>query len=90
MAAASGHEGEVSGHGEPGGHEPGHGIHMPSPSYFPIVAALGLPILGYGVLYSPILAVDGVLITLVGLFGWALEPSAAEPEPEPSAGEMAG
>jgi hypothetical protein len=58
---------------------------MPSPSYYPIIAALGLPILGYGLLYSPIVVVDGVLITLVGLFGWALEPSAEPaPEPEPS------
>jgi cytochrome c oxidase subunit 1 len=55
---------------------------MPSPSYYPLLAALGVPILGYGLLYTPILAVDGVLILLVGLFGWALEPS-AEPATEP-------
>ena len=30
----------------------GHGIHMPSPSYFPFVVALGLPILGYGVVFK--------------------------------------
>ena len=59
-------------HGE--GH--GHGIHMPSPSYFPLVAALGLPILAYGLLYSSILIVDGVITILVGLYGWAVEPSA--------------
>jgi cytochrome c oxidase subunit 1 len=68
-----------------GGHGAGHGIHMPSPSYYPVIAAFGMPILGYGLLYSPILVVDGVLIILAGLFGWALEPSAepAEPAPEP-------
>jgi cytochrome c oxidase subunit 1 len=59
----------------------GHGIHMPSPSYFPILTALGFPILSYGILYSPILVIDGALLLLAGLFGWALEPS-AEPEPE--------
>jgi cytochrome c oxidase subunit I len=53
-----------------------HGIHMPSPSYYPIIAALGLPILCYGLLYSTILVIDGALILLVGLFGWAAEPSA--------------
>ncbi len=60
------------------GHEEdhGHGIHMPSPSYFPLIAALGLPILCYGLLYSVILAVDGALTVLVGLYGWAGEPSA--------------
>jgi cytochrome c oxidase subunit 1 len=57
----------------------GHGIHMPSPSYFPLIAALGLPILAYGLLYSTILIVDGVITILVGLYGWAMEPS-AEPE----------
>ena len=29
-----------------------HAIHLPSPSYWPIVAALGLPIMAYGVIYS--------------------------------------
>ncbi|HEY3211024.1 MAG TPA: cytochrome c oxidase subunit I [Actinomycetota bacterium] len=54
----------------------GHGIHMPSPSYYPAIAALGLPILCYGLLYSSILVIDGALTLLVGLFGWATEPSA--------------
>ena len=78
--------GESNGHADPdeehapteaqkhGGH--GHGIHMPSPSYFPLIAALGLPILAYGLLYSTILIVDGVITIMVGLYGWAVEPSA--------------
>ncbi len=66
---------EGGGHGDgEDGH--GHGIHMPSPSYWPIVSALGLPVLGYGLLYSPILVIDGALILLGGLYAWALEPSA--------------
>ncbi|HEX8099725.1 MAG TPA: cytochrome c oxidase subunit I [Actinomycetota bacterium] len=62
-----------------GGHDDhgGHAIHMPSPSYWPVVAALGLPILAYGLLFSVLLAVDGVLLLLLGLFAWANEPSAA-------------
>jgi cytochrome c oxidase subunit 1 len=56
----------------------GHGIHMPSPSYFPVVAALGLPIAGWGVMYSPLLIVGGLLLTLLGLFGWVLEPGTEE------------
>jgi cytochrome c oxidase subunit 1 len=73
---------DSTGHDEhdSGGH--GGGIHMPSPSYFPVIAALGLPILGYGILYSPIIAVDGAIVLLAGLFGWALEPAT-----EPAAGE---
>jgi cytochrome c oxidase subunit I len=60
-----------------GGHGGGHAIHMPSPSYFPIVAALGLPVLGYGLIFAmPAVIVFGVAVTLAGFFGWALEPSA--------------
>ncbi len=63
-------------------HEAGHGIHMPSPSYFPIVAATGLPLLGYGVIYfnstGKALLVLGALVTMMGLFGWVLEPGAEE------------
>jgi cytochrome c oxidase subunit 1 len=71
---------EPSRHGEGDAeHGQGHGIHMPSPSYFPLLAALGLPILAYGLLYSSILVVDGALTILVGLYGWAVEPP-AEPE----------
>jgi hypothetical protein len=92
MASASDHDEPRGESGDHAAHGAGHGIHMPSPSYYPIIAALGLPLLGYGILYSPILAVDGVLILLAGLFGWALEPGTAEPESElePSAGETAG
>jgi cytochrome c oxidase subunit 1 len=53
-------------------------IHMPSPSYWPIVLAFGLPIIAYGVIYSLLMAVVGVVILLLGMFGWALEPSVAE------------
>jgi cytochrome c oxidase subunit I len=70
----AGHGGQDGHEGEEGGH--GHGIHMPSPSYFPIVASLGIPLIAYGLLYSTFLAIDGALITLIGLYGWAAEPSA--------------
>jgi cytochrome c oxidase subunit 1 len=56
----------------------GHAIHLPSPSFWPLVAAAGLPILGYGVLYSWWVLGAGALVLLVGVFGWAIEPSVAE------------
>jgi cytochrome c oxidase subunit 1 len=59
--------------------EGGHGIHLPSPSYWPLVAALGMPLIGYGVLYSWFLVGLGFFVALVGFYGWALEPS-VEPE----------
>jgi cytochrome c oxidase subunit 1 len=55
-----------------------HHIHMPSPSYWPIVLALGLPIVAYGMIFSLVLAVVGGVIILLGMFGWALEPSVAD------------
>ncbi|MGH9199148.1 MAG: cytochrome ubiquinol oxidase subunit I, partial [Acidimicrobiia bacterium] len=66
--ASNGHE----------GHGDGHGIHMPSPSYWPAVAALGLPFIGYGLIFNWIAVGVGAVITLVGLYGWALEPVAEE------------
>ncbi|MFL5737846.1 MAG: cytochrome c oxidase subunit I [Actinomycetota bacterium] len=54
----------------------GHGIHLPSPSYYPIIAALGFPLLGYGVIYHWWMAFLGGAVLLGGLYAWALEPSA--------------
>ena len=54
----------------------GHGIHLPNPSFWPIVAAAGLPLLGYGVIFHWWLAGLGAVVLLVGFYGWALEPSA--------------
>jgi cytochrome c oxidase subunit 1 len=57
----------------------GHAIHMPSPSYFPFVAAFGLPVMGYAViLQSWALGVVGAIVMLSGFYGWVLEPAAAE------------
>jgi cytochrome c oxidase subunit I len=53
-------------------------IHMPSPSWWPLITTVGFPILAYGMLYRawPVAAVGAVWI-LAGFFGWSLEPSAA-------------
>ena len=64
------------GHGE-AAH--GHGIHLPGPSYFPILASLGFLPIAYGVTFGGALwwlAAAGGVLLLAGLFGWALEPSA--------------
>jgi cytochrome c oxidase subunit 1 len=53
-------------------------IHMPSPSYWPMVLALGLPIIAYGVIFSTPLAVFGGVIVLFASFGWGLEPATAK------------
>ena len=53
-------------------------IHLPSPSYWPIVLAFGLPVIGYGIIFNLILSFVGLAIVLLGMFGWALEPSVAD------------
>jgi cytochrome c oxidase subunit 1 len=60
------------------GHTGGHAIHLPSPSFWPLVAAIGLPTIAYGILYSWFLVGAGAFILLVGFVGWSLEPSVAE------------
>jgi cytochrome c oxidase subunit I len=63
--------------------EHGHSIHLPSPSYFPVLAACGFPIMGYGVIYNDYwvswpMIVGGALLSLLSFFGWVLEPSVEE------------
>ncbi len=53
------------------------GIHLPSPSYMPIVLSAGLPFVGYGVIFNLWWCVLGGAITLFGFIGWILEPSTA-------------
>jgi cytochrome c oxidase subunit I len=71
--------GDGDGHGEGHG-EDGHGIHMPSPSYFPVILALGLPILGYAAVFKNFwFVIVGALVLLFGMYAWAIEPP-TEPE----------
>ncbi|MER3521365.1 MAG: cytochrome c oxidase subunit I [Acidimicrobiia bacterium] len=67
---------EVSEKDDQHGHSQDLHIHMPSPSYFPLVAALGLPLIAFGLLYWIPLAIFGGLVSVTGLYGWALEPVA--------------
>jgi cytochrome c oxidase subunit 1 len=62
-------------HGDEGGHGD---IHMPSPSYMPLIAALGIPIIGIGLIYDYALVAVGATLLIVGIYGWALEPATEE------------
>ena len=53
----------------------GEGVHLPAPSYWPIIVAFSLPIIGYGLIFNLWLAIPGVLLMLGSLYGWALEPA---------------
>ena len=52
-------------------------IHLPSPSFYPIIVSFGLPIIAYGMIYKAYLvAVFGAIVLFSGIYAWALEPSA--------------
>ena len=53
-------------------------IHLPSPSYWPIILAFGMLVLAYGVIYTPLMIAVGAAIAVLALFGWALEPPTAD------------
>jgi cytochrome c oxidase subunit 1 len=71
----------------------GQHIHLPSPSYFPLMAALGLLVAAYGMILgktssaSYLITVAGLIVVLGALYGWALEPSAEPEEAHGSLGE---
>src|SRR5215831_12420652 len=53
--------------------EAAHGIHLPAPSFWPAVAAVGMLAAVAGALVHLALLVGGVLVTVVALFAFALE-----------------
>jgi len=66
-------------------------IHLPSPSYWPMVLAFSLPVVAIGVIYAPVVAIVGAVFALLAMFGWALEPAVAdESDYEPPADDAPG
>ncbi len=50
-------------------------VHLPSPSYWPLVLAIGLPIIGYGLIFNLWLCMVGGAIVLGAIYGWIMEPT---------------
>jgi len=55
-------------------------IHMPSPSYWPILIAAGVALIGGGLLSHYALSFVGGAIAMMGIVGWSNEPPAAPSE----------
>jgi cytochrome c oxidase subunit 1 len=71
--------GGAYGSDDDGSQHDGHGIHLPSPSIYPLVMAFGLLPIGYAAVYRnwfPL--VLGVLILLFGMYAWSIEPGTEE------------
>ncbi|MSO17940.1 MAG: cytochrome c oxidase subunit I [Actinobacteria bacterium] len=57
----------------------GSGIHLPSPSIYPLVVAIGIMPIAYGAVFENLIMVGaGVLVMLFGMYAWAIEPSTEE------------
>ena len=52
-------------------------IHMPSPSYWPLVVAVGVAWMAGGLLTYYALSFVGGIIAMLGIIGWSNEPAAA-------------
>jgi cytochrome c oxidase subunit 1 len=52
-------------------------IHLPAPSFWPIVLAFGFSLIAIGVVSSIFVSIIGVLVTLFAIAGWTLENRAA-------------
>ncbi|MEX2372223.1 MAG: cytochrome c oxidase subunit 4, partial [Dehalococcoidia bacterium] len=50
-------------------------IHLPPPSYYPLIVASGMALLGVGLLAHLAVSVFGALVMIYGTWGWALEPT---------------
>ena len=71
-------------------------VHLPSPSYWPVVLAAGFPLIGYGIMYNLWLCAAGGILVIMSIYAWVFEPpddpdgahgheadGAAEPEEAP-------
>jgi len=50
-------------------------VHLPAPSYWPILLCAALPIIGYGLIFNLGLAFAGGFLVLLSIYGIALEPA---------------
>ncbi|CAN5628462.1 cytochrome c oxidase subunit I [soil metagenome] len=73
-------------------------VHLPSPSYWPLVLAFGLPWVAYGLIYNLWFCVLGAILIVSGIYGWVMEPSTepggdhddhVDPEPSDASGDAA-
>ena len=48
----------------------GEAVHLPGPTYLPVVTALGLTLAVVGIVLSLILVVIGLVITVVAVWRW--------------------
>lgn len=55
-------------------------VHLPSPSFWPILLAAGFALIAIGVVSSIFVGFGGIVVVLVSIAGWALENRAEDKE----------
>jgi hypothetical protein len=55
---------------DPAAEEPGEVIHLPGPSYQPVLVAFGVTLTVVGVVISPILVGIGLVVTVITVVRW--------------------
>jgi Cytochrome c oxidase subunit IV len=60
--------------------EAGEAIHLPGPSYLPVVVAFGVTLAVVGVVIFPVMSVIGLVITVVAIVRWIGETRAETSE----------
>ena len=49
---------------------PPKGVHLPPPSWLPVLMAVAAGLLAAGLIFSPLALVPGVVVLIVGALGW--------------------
>jgi len=49
-------------------------IHLPQPSYWPMVVSIGIMLAAYGMIFGLPISIFGVIVGFVGVYAWSLEP----------------
>ena len=57
-----------------------HEVHMPNPSYWPLLVGVGLTIAAAGLMIHILVAIFGVAWTIVSIYAWSLEPASTPPD----------
>ena len=52
---------------------PGEAVHLPGPSYLPVIVAAGISLAVVGIVVSFFITAGGVLITVIALVRWVRE-----------------
>lgn len=49
---------------------PPAGVHLPPPSWLPVIMAVAAALLAAGLIFSPLALIPGLVVLLVGMLGW--------------------